>query len=116
MKVYGNDTQLEYDWIVRPGGNPDNIYLEFSSIKSCVLDREGNLSQVTETQKIVHKKPHAYQTIGEEQKEVAVSFSEIAENRYGFSVGEYDPGYSLVIDPLVLIYSTFLGGEVYRSP
>lgn len=111
LKVYGNGTQLEYDWIVRPGGNPEEIKFEFSNTKSCAQDQEGNLSVITEAQKIVHKKPHAYQMIGAEKKEIAVSFLEITENRFGLSIGNYDPICSLVIDPFVLVYSTFLGGE-----
>jgi len=110
LKVYGNGTRLEYDWIVRPGGDPDEIELEFSTTKSCALEQEGNISIITEGQKILHNKPRAYQMIGGEKNEVPVSFSEVAENRFGFAIGEYDPGCPLIIDPLVLVYSTFLGG------
>ncbi|MGD9345324.1 MAG: Ig-like domain-containing protein [Candidatus Aminicenantes bacterium] len=111
LKVYGNGTRLEYDWIVRPGGNPDEIKMEFNSTKSCALNEEGDLLVITETQKIVHKKPQAYQTIGEEKKEVAASLFEISKNRFGFVIDDNDPGCTLVIDPIVLVYSTFLGGK-----
>ncbi|MGD2085938.1 MAG: SBBP repeat-containing protein [Candidatus Aminicenantes bacterium] len=37
-------------------------------------------------------------------------FKKIGKNTYGFEVGEYDKSRQLVIDPVVLAYSTYLGG------
>jgi hypothetical protein len=34
---------------------------------------------------------------------------------YGFEVGSYDPRYPLVIDPVVLVYSTYLGGSNHEE-
>ncbi|MBM3297081.1 MAG: hypothetical protein FJY83_05710, partial [Candidatus Aminicenantes bacterium] len=42
---------------------------------------------------------------------VETSFKRIGENAYGFEVGTYDASQELVIDPVVLAYSTYLGGS-----
>ncbi len=35
----------------------------------------------------------------------------ISKNRYGIKVGKYDKNYPLIIDPVSLVYSTYLGGS-----
>lgn len=35
----------------------------------------------------------------------------MGKNKYGFDTGEFDPDYDLVIDPVVLVFSTYLGGD-----
>jgi hypothetical protein len=45
--------------------------------------------------------------------EVGVSFEEAEKKIYGFVLGDYDPEYDLIIDPLlVFVYSTYLGGDL----
>ncbi len=112
LKVYGIEKQIEYDWMVKPGGNPGDIRFEYRSVNGSRLDEEGNLLIQTESGELVHKKPLSYQD-SEKRVEVAVKFKKIGENTYRFEVGEYDKGRELIIDPMVLAYSTYLGGEGY---
>mgnify|MGYP001069348556 CR=1 FL=1 len=42
--------------------------------------------------------------------DVDAAFVDRKDGAYGFTLGPYDPGYELTIDPLVLAYSTYLGG------
>jgi hypothetical protein len=121
LKVYGIEKEIEYDWIVKPGGNPEKIRFAYKNVKSTRLNEEGNLLIETDFGELMHKKPVAYQKIGEAQgkdgdcydegKNVAVKFKKITENTYGFEVGEYDKSRALIIDPVVLAYSTYLGGD-----
>jgi hypothetical protein len=126
LKVYGSEKQIEYDWIVKPGGSPEDIRFEYKNVKGTRIDEEGNLLIETDFGELMHKKPVSYQPVGaapcgrplpnshEEGKGIAVNvtFKRIAENTYGFEVGTYDKSRELVIDPVVLAYSTYLGGAL----
>ncbi|MFC1539731.1 SBBP repeat-containing protein, partial [Candidatus Latescibacterota bacterium] len=56
--------------------------------------------------------PYCYQLIHGEEVEVRVNYNilDVKKNRFGFSIGEYNPEYSLIIDP-ELVYSTLIGGS-----
>jgi hypothetical protein len=115
LKVSGKKNQVEYDWIVKPGGNPTDIKIEYKGAVLTGLDKKGNLIIETKFGKLCHKRPESYQVITTGEKEsrvpVDVTFKRFAKNRYGFSTGKYDQSRALIIDPLVLAYSTYIGGS-----
>jgi hypothetical protein len=116
LKVYGVEKQIEYDWIVKPGGNPDDICFKYINVADTHIDDEGNLVIKTQLGKLVHKKPVSYQWIKGEKLDVHSGFRIIGENTYGFTVDAYNKNYELLIDPLVsLEYSTYLGGSGRES-
>ena len=110
LKIYGLEKQVEYDWIVKPGGNPADIRFEYQNVDAVRLDNEGNLVIETGLNKLIHKRPVSFQ---EERRTVDVQFKRMGENVYGFAVGTYDPRRELIIDPVVLTYSTYLGGKMW---
>jgi hypothetical protein len=124
LKVYGIEKQIEYDWIVKPGGNPGDIRFEYKNVKGTRIDNQGNLIIETDFGELMHKKPVSYQrrtahsaerkaqsACSNERRDVNVTFKKIGENTYGFELGEYDKSRELIIDPVVLAYSTYLGGD-----
>jgi hypothetical protein len=111
LKVYGVEKQIEYDWIVKPGGKVGDILFEYQHAKKVNIDTGGDLVIRTKFGELRHKKPVSYQNIDGKRVEVAVTFRKVRENIYGFSAASYDRAYELVIDPLVLTYSTYLGGS-----
>jgi hypothetical protein len=126
LKVYGIEKQVEYDWHIKPGGNPQEIRFKYHGVKKILIDKEGNLRIETTFAKWIHKKPQGYQEICREQPAaqnqtsetklvaIEVKFKKIGKNIYGFEVGEYDKRYELIIDPVVLAYSIYLG-ETYDN-
>ena len=46
---------------------------------------------------------------------VESAFKKVTDNAYGFEVGAYEAGLELVIDPVVLACSTYLGGSGYDA-
>ncbi len=110
LKVYGIEKSIEYDWVVKPAANPGEIKFEYRDVKGTGIDAEGNLLVKTGAGELMHKKPVSYQVFDGERKAVDVKFKRIATNTYGFDVGDYDKSRELVIDPVVLAYSTYLGG------
>ncbi|MGD2086822.1 MAG: SBBP repeat-containing protein [Candidatus Aminicenantes bacterium] len=112
LKVYGIEKQIEYDWIVKPGGDPGDIRIQFRNVKGTHIDEEGNLLIETKFGELMHKRPVSFQETGNEKIAVKAEFKKIAENTYGFEVDSYDKSCKLIIDPFVkLKYSTYLGGN-----
>src|SRR5437016_1411333 len=105
---YGNDAQLEFDFVVRPGPDPQAIQLGLEGIQKFDTDSEGNLVLKLQGFDIQLHKPIAYQEFGGARLPVRSSYVLMADNRLAFEVGDYNHSRTLVIDPL-LTYSRYLG-------
>lgn len=111
LVYYGNQRQLEYDFIVRPGSNPSTIALDFASSRISI-DKNGDLLVATGASPLRFHKPQVYQMDDQGNKHYVDSRYEIASNhRVSFHVASYDRSRNLVIDP-VLSYSTYLGATL----
>lgn len=110
LVYYGSQRQLEFDFVVAPGANPNAIALRFTGAEHLSLDEGGNLVLDTNGGQVVQQKPILYQEVNGVRQEIAGSFVLQGEGRVSFAVGEYDTQHTLVIDP-VLSYSTYLGGS-----
>ncbi len=108
---YGNQRQLEYDFVVQPGGDPRRIALVFESKTAPALNSDGELVLHTSSGDLTWHKPVAYQEIGGKREAVHCAYLRKGK-RLAFEVGAYDRTKPLVIDP-VIVYSTYLGGS-YR--
>jgi hypothetical protein len=111
LKIYGAERQVEYDWIVKAGARPDPIRWTYAGVAATSLDREGNLVVETPAGRLVHRRPDCYQIIDGRKIAVKGGFRKTGNGEYGFAVGPYDTGRELVIDPVVLVFSTYLGGR-----
>ena len=121
LKVFGNGKDIEYEFIVNPGGNPDDILLTYNGIEGLSTNGEGELLIGTAFGELKETRPYIYQEI-EGKKVVDGSFeiqspagqSQTRKFSYGFQVASYDPSYPLIIDP-TLSYSTYLGGSSFED-
>jgi hypothetical protein len=107
LVYYGNQGQLEYDFRVAPGAEPNQIALRFQGA-SAHIDA-GDLILSTANGDVRFNAPIMYQQDGNNRQSIAGSFRQLADNKIGFTIGDYDHSRELVIDP-VLTYSTYLGG------
>jgi len=107
LVFYGNQRQLEYDFVVAPGADPARIGWEITGARLSV-DADGNLHLAAADGPAAFKKPVMYQLDGQRKVSVDGRY-EIAGNHVRFVVGSYDHGRPLVIDP-VLVYASYLGG------
>ncbi|MBN2206815.1 MAG: hypothetical protein JW742_05375, partial [Candidatus Aminicenantes bacterium] len=110
LKVYGTEKAVEYDWIVAPGADPGRIQFGYEGESSARLDPDGDILVETADGALKHRAPDAYQVIDGAKVKVASSFRPDGNGAFGFALGPYDKGRELVIDPLVLVFSTYLGG------
>jgi Beta-propeller repeat len=110
LVYYGNQGQLEYDFVVAPGVDPNEIRLKFGGSGKLRLDEKGDLLIGTGDEKVRFEKPVVYQEVRGERKPIEGSYVLASANRIGFQLGAYDHTLPLVIDP-VLVYSSYLGGS-----
>src|SRR6266404_514706 len=106
LVYYGNQRQLEYDFVVGPSADPSVIQLSFQGSQNLTLDAQGNLVLHAAGGDVVEHAPVVYQG----SQAVSGRYVLLGQDRVGFQVGAYDASRPLVIDP-VLSYSTYLGGS-----
>lgn len=112
LVYYGNQGQLEYDFVVSPGADARLINLKFVGARNLHVDKTtGDLVLRVAQEEIRFHKPIAYQNEAIEGKHlVAADYVLDSNNHVRFALGYYDNSKPLVIDP-TLSYSTYLGGS-----
>ncbi len=114
LTYYGNQSQLEYDFDVAAGANPNVILLSFAGAQNLSLDAAGNLEVQIAGGDLIEHAPILYQMNGAQREAVAGSYVIGSDNTVHFQVGPYDHSLPLVIDP-VLSYATYLGGSAAEN-
>ena len=113
---YGNQRQLEYDFVVAPGADPRGIALSFEGTVDGAngraaprIDKNGDLLLEPATAGLRQHKPVVYQEVNGIRRTIQGRYV-LKGTQVGFDLGDYDRSRPLVIDP-VLSYSTGgLGG------
>jgi hypothetical protein len=108
---YGNQSALEYDFVVRPGANPGAIQLAFEGANNIHhIDAQGNPVLTLPGGEFVQPRPFIYQEKGNSKVAISGRYIMLGAHSVGFAIGGYDATWPLIIDP-VLTYSTYLGGN-----
>jgi hypothetical protein len=110
LVYYGNQQQLEYDFVVAPGADRDAIELAFEGARNIRVSAGGDLVLETGDSEVRLKAPVIYQETGGRRVEIPGGYTKTRGDRVRFHLGSYDSAKPLVIDPM-LIYSTYLGGS-----
>ncbi len=137
LVFYGNQRQLEHDFIVAPGADPQAIRLTLDGADSVAIDPQGDLVLLAGDQELRLRKPYIYQEVNGCRHEIPGGYTLIPQSLsaapgtaqagalpnphsafripqsplVGFHLAAYDPTLPLVIDP-VLSYATYLGGSM----
>jgi hypothetical protein len=111
---YGNQKQLEFDFLVAPNASAKLIKLRFDGIVALKIDESGSLILSAKNGNLAFHAPVAYQQIAGVRKNVKAAFKINGGSTVGFSIGNYDHSRQLIIDP-VLVYSTYLGGSFFDA-
>jgi hypothetical protein len=110
LVYYGQSQQLEYDFIVAPGADPNIIKLAFAGVQLTTVDAQGDLVLKTAGGPLRFQKPIVYQLEGGRRHTIEGGYVHRSPHQIGFRVGAYDRTRPLIIDP-ILTYSTYLGGS-----
>ena len=110
--LYVKDDKVEYDFVVRPGGNVNDIQIKYDGATALNVTKDGGIAAETPMGKVEEKSPYAYETTT--GKAVASKFV-LKNNIISFKTDAYKG--SLTIDPW-LQWSTYFGGgaeDVFTS-
>jgi hypothetical protein len=108
---YGNQRQLEYDFVVAPHADPAPVQLEFEGADQITVGTEGDLILRTAGREIRQQRPIAFQMRKGVRQPVDVAFV-VKGQRATFDLGQYDRSLPLVIDP-TFIWATYMGGPAF---
>jgi len=109
LMFYGRGRQLEYDFIVAPRADPDQIRLALEGPEQVTIKENGDLALTLPGGEWTLHAPIAYQDSEAGRERVQARFVIAAIGQVRLALGHYDSARPLVIDP-VLSYSTYLGG------
>ena len=120
--VSGTAGELESTFVVQPGADPSAIRLAYRGAKAVRIEADGSLVVETALGSIREKAPFAYQEIDGRRVEVSAAFRlepaterEPGRRGYRFWVGDHDPTRDLVIDPITVVSSGFIGGSDFEG-
>jgi len=101
------DGITESTYHVAPGGDVSKIRLRYNvPVES---QKDGSLKFKFDTGYLIESSPVAWQEIGGKHMPVVVAFR-VSGGEVGFSVGQYDRSYPLIIDP-TYVWHTFYGSS-----
>ncbi len=102
--------QLEYDFVLAPGADPNLIALSFSGDTGVRIAKDGALHVSRACgQPIRHQAPVVWQELDGERQPVAGRFAMQEDGTVRFALAQHDRLATLTIDP-VLEFASYLGG------
>lgn len=102
--VYTTSSGIKYDFVVHPGGNPQDIKLEMKGVASHSLYTNGSLAMKSPLGEVLENKPISYQ----DGQAISTAFK-IQNNQIQFQLSSYDASRDLIIDPSIK-WSSYYGG------
>ena len=104
--LYKKGNNVEYDFVVHPGGNPKQIKLDTKWVEKLHLNENGSLTMKNRMGEVSENTPISFQG----EKKLNTSFK-VEGNIISFDVENYNPNKTLIIDPLVRVWATYYGGS-----
>ncbi|MFX1535111.1 MAG: SBBP repeat-containing protein, partial [Promethearchaeota archaeon] len=101
---------LRYDFVVKPGGDPQAIKLRYEGIDQLSIDKTGALIAQTPLRSLIDQDLFIYQDTPKGRHEIRGAFTLYDDTTFGFHLFDsFFSEFPLVFDPL--IWSTILGDE-----
>jgi hypothetical protein len=109
LVYYGNQRQLEYDFVLEPGADASRIRFQINGAGKLSIE-DGDLVLTGAAGEIRLRRPNVFQVVNGGKREIAGGYVLENKNQVRFRLAPYNRREPLVIDP-VLAYSTYLGGS-----
>jgi len=110
MVYHGDQGNLEYDFVVAGGADPDDIKMQYEGARSLRINENGDLLIRVTGGELRQHKPIVYQEIDGQKVQVAARYVLKRKTEVTFEIGAFDRSKVLLIDPQ-LTYSSYLGGN-----
>lgn len=111
IKFYFKNSEIEFDWILKPRSNPNAISIKFSNPLKGKIAANGNLKIKSNFDEFEIKKPIAYnQYSSKKYKSVSCKYSKSSDSSFKVTLNKYDSNQVLIIDP-ILVFSTYSGSR-----
>jgi hypothetical protein len=115
----GTVNRLKYDFVVKPGADPKKIRLAYRGVESVSVNAEETLAVRTQGGAFEDGKPFAYQEIDGHRVEVPMSYSVEKGAKadrfiYDFDIGPFDRTKTLILDPVIIVYCGYIGGDEFE--
>src|SRR5205085_11346687 len=107
LVYYGKQRQLEYDFVLKPGADPNVIRVGIEGA-SQLRRKRGDLVLSSPVGDVHLRRPRIYQWVNGTKRAIHGHYVLKNKNELRFQVDAYDGARTLIIDP-VLAYSTYLG-------
>ncbi len=117
--IYTSQNSIEFDWIIHPGANPNQIQIKADNYCSVIIN-DDSISFVGKNASFQLNAPKAYSKLPIVNKSVSNNtsnpfninchYKKLKNNTIAFKLGSFNPNDTLVIDP-VLVFSTYSGSS-----
>ncbi|MBE0642902.1 MAG: hypothetical protein IH600_02375 [Bacteroidetes bacterium] len=103
LEVFAAEGRLKYNFIVHPGGNPQQIRMLYDGADDITVAADGSLVITTPLGNIEENAPQSW--TAETKRSVRAAFR-MHDRCVSFEIGQYDSTQTLIIDP----WATYYGG------
>ena len=111
LRLYStSDGTLEFDWIVKPFADLEQIHLEFTGQDSLNILKDGSLSIGLRESKLNLHIPESYQVTEKGKSLIKLNFKQDGKHISFQPSTPINPSYPLIIDP-TLIWGTLMDGN-----
>ena len=108
VRYYSESGQLKYNLVVHPGADLSQVTLQYNPV-SKLYTKNGQLHVSTPMGETIEMSPASYQPNDTGRTEVNCQYK-VKGNTVSFSVPDYDPKQTLVIDP-TFVFCSFTGSK-----
>ncbi|MHA2254292.1 MAG: SBBP repeat-containing protein, partial [Candidatus Kariarchaeaceae archaeon] len=111
LRYYMAKEGLKYDFIVHPGGNPKNIQVQFNDqVNLDIHSSKVEIISATNPDHLIMV-DNELRVFQRDETPIFASFKSESLRQYGFEIADFDLAQDLIIDPIWLGFSTYLGGS-----
>jgi uncharacterized protein (TIGR03437 family) len=110
LVYHGNQRQMEFDLVVKPGSDTRRIRMKIGGPSQLSIDTSGAL-KIGGADALRFDVPAVYQMVNGARKTIRGHYELFGRDEVGFTLDSYDHARTLVIDPTI-VYSTIFGGDL----
>ncbi len=112
--LYFKEGKLEYDFVVNPGGNINDIKIKYDGATELKKNVNGSINISTPLGSITEHTPYSYQIINNAKIIVPSSFIIKRSNTIGFLTSEFESTKELILDPGIQ-WATYYGDSLQET-